>query len=54
MTIDWSLKDTAMLKLILGSLQRYEGNAKTDREKINSQRSISAIKKVLKSRGEKV
>lgn len=50
MAMDWTSKDTARLKLILDSLKRYQGNAKTDREKRNSARSIEAIEKILKER----
>lgn len=50
MTIDWNAKSTTHLKLILDSLLRYQGNAKTDREKSNTEKSIDAIKKVLRGR----
>lgn len=50
MAMDWTSKDTARLKLILDSLKRYQGNAKTDREKRNSAKSIADIEKVLEER----
>lgn len=50
MRTDWNAKSTIHLKLILDSLLRYQGNAKTDREKNNTAKSIDAIKKVLDSR----
>lgn len=37
---------------MLDSLMRYKPNAKTDREKRNSENSIKAISDVLKARGE--
>ena len=52
MTIDWNTKSTIHLKLILSSLLKFKKNAKTDREKTNRDRSIKAITKVLKERGE--
>lgn len=52
MIIDWNAKPTHQLKIMLESLKRYEPNAKTDREKRNSDRSIQGITKVLRERGE--
>ncbi len=52
MTVDWNAKPTHQLKIMLQSLLRYQPNAKTEREKRNSHRSIDAITKILKSRGE--
>ena len=52
MAVDWNEKTTHQLKIMLASLIRYEPNAKTDREKRNSSRSINAITQVLKERGE--
>lgn len=52
MAVDWNAKPTHQLKIMLESLVRYHPNAKTDREKRNSARSIEAITQVLKTRGE--
>ena len=52
MAINWNEKPTHQLKIMLQSLIRYQPNAKTDREKRNSTRSIEAITQVLKARGE--
>jgi len=50
--IDWNMKPTYQLKIMLQSLLRYQPNAKTEREKRNSARSIQGITEVLKRRGE--
>lgn len=52
MVVNWDAKPTHQLKIMLESLLRYEPNAKTDREKRNSSRSIASITEVLKKRGE--
>lgn len=50
MAIDWNTRKTSDLILILGSLNRFKDNAKTDREKRNTARNIKAISSVLKGR----
>ncbi len=50
MATDWNSKSTGHLKLILGSLVRFEANAKSIEEKIGTAKSISEITRVLNER----
>lgn len=50
MVLDWDKKSTGHLKLILGSLVRFEPNARTEREKIKTAKHISEITRILNER----
>jgi hypothetical protein len=50
MSVDWNKKSTWTLLMVLGSLLRYQGNAKTEKEKKKTAENIAAIKKILKDR----
>lgn len=49
-TVDWDSRTTVQLKLMLESLLRHQPNAKTEREKRNTAKSIQTIQNILKER----